>query len=153
VKYPAASVNVLKPAKIDFMDWTDYLNNHVGPFVQSINTGVNEAVDYAEWAQQTCHSSKIIMVGYSQGAMVMHDAEIQLETKDRAAFNLIIGTVLVADGNRLPNTKAKEFGSSPASGEGLEPWIFGQAFGAQPSQQGVCPPGEASITGGQIVVP
>jgi hypothetical protein len=152
VKYPAASVNDLDPSRLDFVDWTDYLNKHLGPFVASINTGVNETVDYAEWAQKTCHNSKIIMVGYSQGAMLMHDAEIQLETKDRAAFNLIIGTVLVADGNRMPKTKAKEFGSSPAAGEGVEPWVFSAAGLGNPFKDVPLPGSTANICNNSDIV-
>ena len=123
VNYPALSTSILNPPWYDFVDWPDYENNHLGRFMAGIATGVNQTVNYAKWAQQTCHNSKIILVGYSQGAMVVHQAELQLKTKDRAAFNLIIGTVLVADGNRHGNTKAKEFGSSPADGSGIETWF------------------------------
>lgn len=106
------------------LNWPTYLSNNVGKFVKSINAGVSLAVNYAQWAQQTCHNSKIIMVGYSQGAIVMHQAELVLQSKDKAAYNLIIGTVLIADGVRVPNTRSKEFGTSPANGEGVEDWIF-----------------------------
>jgi hypothetical protein len=127
VKYPAASVNELNPSGLNLanpIDLVKYLNDHVDKFLASINTGVNQTVNYAEWAQQTCHNSKIIMVGYSQGAIVVHRAELLLKSRDRAAYNLIIGTVLVADGARVPNTKSREFGTSPARGEGIEDWIF-----------------------------
>ena len=152
VKYPADSVNDLKPSTIDFVDWNDYLNNHLGKFVKSINTGISETVDYAEWAQQTCHNSKIIMVGYSQGAIVMHDAEVQLKTKDRAAFNLIIGTVLVADGVRMPKTKAKQFGSAPVTGEGVEPWVFSAAGLGNPFKDVPLPASTASICNDSDIV-
>jgi hypothetical protein len=128
VKYPAISTNVLNPGKnsdlTSMAGLATYLKKHVDPFLESINAGVNVTVNYALWAQQTCHNSKIIMVGYSQGAIVVHRAELLLKSKHKAAYNLIIGTVLIGDGARVPNTKSKEFGTSPAKGEGIEDWIF-----------------------------
>jgi hypothetical protein len=122
--YPALSTSILNPPWYDFVDWPDYEKNHLDKFLAGIATGVHQAVQTAEIDQAVCPSNtRIIMVGYSQGAMVVHQAELQLKTKDRAAFNDIIGTVLIADGNRHGNTKGKEFGSSPADGSGIETWF------------------------------
>lgn len=151
VNYPAESVDVLSPSAIDFIDWNDYITNHLDPFMNSIATGVSVSVSDAESAQHTC-GSKIIMVGYSQGAMVMHQAELKLKTQDPAAYNLIIGTVLVADGNRVPNTAAKEFGSSPAAGEGIESWIYHTALGSIPFPDVPIPASTANICNNNDIV-
>jgi len=145
IEYPAASVSVLAPSKLDFIDWTDYLKNHVDKFSSSVGTGATHAVRLAEIIHAFCPQEKLVLVGYSQGAMVMHDAEIQLETKSRGTFNAIIGTVLIGDGNRMPNTSAHEFGSSPASGEGLEPWIFSVLHLGNPFKDVPLPAATANI--------
>jgi len=145
INYSSVSVNVLDPAKLDFVDWTDYLNNHVDKFVDSIGTGASDTVLLAEIVHAICPKEKLVLVGYSQGAMVMHDAEIQLETKSRGTFDEIIGTVLIGDGDRVPNTKAHEFGSSPASGEGLEPWIFSVLHLGDPFKDVPLPAATANI--------
>lgn len=151
VDYPAESVDVLSPSAIDFIDWSDYITNHLDPFLNSITTGVSVSVGDAESAQQTCNS-KIIMVGYSQGAMVVHQAELQLKSQDPAAYNLIIGTVLVADGNRVPNSASKLFGSSPAAGEGIESWIYHTALDYIPFPDVPIPGSTADICNNSDIV-
>jgi hypothetical protein len=145
INYPAVSVNVLDPSKIDFIDWTDYLNNHLGKFASSIAQGTKVTVGAAEVIHAYCPKAKFVMIGYSQGAMVMQGAELTLEAKDRGAFNQILGTVMIADGNRVPNTKAKEFGSSPASGEGIDPWVFSTVGLGQPFKDVPLPATTANI--------
>jgi cutinase len=145
VRYPAISVNVLKPTLTDVIDRNDYVKNHLDPFASSIAAGVNATVSDARRAQQACHDSKIVMVGYSQGAMVMHQAELALRTRDPAVFSHIVGTLLVADGNRVADSRAAGFGTSPAAGEGVADWALNALSQSQPVADVPLPGSTASV--------
>ncbi|MGF7234161.1 MAG: cutinase family protein [Frankia sp.] len=123
LSYPAVSTNVLNPSLLDFINWSDYQRNHLGKFIGSINTGLKQATGDAELVRALCPHSKLILVGFSQGAMVMHQTELWLKAHAPTAFRAIVGTVLIADGNRQGNTKAHQFGSSPANGSGIQTWV------------------------------
>jgi hypothetical protein len=136
VGYPAVSVNVLKPSALELMlildpmtteqGIEDYINNNLAKFMGSINTGVNDTIFDASTYHSLCPSTVFVLVGYSQGAMVMHAAETSLDSKRYSGiFKKIAGTVLLADGFRVPRTKAHEFGTSAASGEGVTSWLLG----------------------------
>lgn len=126
--YPADSVNDLKPSLLEIAGLPEslplYYKDNVQKYLASISKGVSFMVSNVQDRIRTCgNSEKFVLVGYSQGAMVVHQAEDYLLVHDRAALSHIIGTVLVADGDRVPNTKAHEFGTSGASGEGVQVYL------------------------------
>lgn len=68
------------------------------------------------------------MAGYSQGAMVIHQAELQLDDDQHAsAHDAVVGTSLLGDGDRTHDSRAKLFGSAPLSGEGVRVYLHGRA--------------------------
>lgn len=123
LSYPAVSTKILTPDAKDFLNWNWYKSDHLDKFIGSINVGLKQATTDAAVVRALCPHTRIIMVGYSQGAMVMHQAELWLKAHNPAVFRLIVGTVLVADGNRQGNDKAKLFGTSPANGSGIQTWV------------------------------
>jgi Cutinase len=131
VNYPAASVNVLKPsAKVlgDLPNIFRALNDYLGQvhkYAESIHQGIISALSMAKRLHSRCKFSLLVLVGYSQGAMVMHEAELGLSS---GVTNCLGGTLLLGDGDRVSRTKAKEFGTSVAKSEGIQVYT-GQFLG------------------------
>lgn len=126
--YSADSVNDLKPSTLEVIGLPEslplYYKDNVAKFLGSIAQGVNFMVADIKDRITTCgNAQKLVLVGYSQGAMVVHQTEDYLEVHDSSALKHIIASVLVADGDRVPNTKSKEFGSSGATGEGIQVYL------------------------------
>ncbi|MDV3127634.1 cutinase family protein [Mycobacterium sp. 21AC1] len=105
VDYPAAPV----PADGDLLGW--------GGFMHSVDTGVAALGNqYAAFVQQ-CPNTKVVLAGYSQGAMVVHRNLHAL-----AASPNLAAALLVADGDRLPNDATLNLGTAtalPDAGKGV----------------------------------
>lgn len=98
VVYPAAPV----PADGDLLGW--------GGFMSSVDAGVAALGNqYAAFTQQ-CPDSKVVLAGYSQGAMVVHRNLAPLAGSPNLAAAL-----LVADGDRLPADPTVNLGTATAS--------------------------------------
>jgi hypothetical protein len=119
VNYPSLSVSVLEPK-----DWSRgpgyYFDHNVKRYVASITTGVSVLIKLADALHKRCSSALMMVAGYSQGGMVVHDAVNNLNGSVLACVD---GVVELGDGNRVPYTKAREFGTSPKKGEGIANWI------------------------------
>jgi hypothetical protein len=126
--YPADTVTDLRPTLRELAGFPGslrrYYRDHVQRYLSSISTGVDFVLADVKKRIAACgDAQKLVLVGYSQGAMVLHQAEDYLYAHDRAALGHIIGTVLIADGDRVPNSKARRFGSAAAGGEGLQVYL------------------------------
>jgi hypothetical protein len=134
LNYPALSVDVLKPSSTEVAAWISapidpagaiaalvvYYDHQVKKYLASIKAGVTAAVSKAKSLHHSCGATLLVMVGYSQGAMVVHQALVKLSG---AVANCVKGAVLLADGNRVKNTRAMRYGTSLARGEGIQTWI------------------------------
>ncbi|CRZ16157.1 cutinase family protein [Mycolicibacterium neworleansense] len=136
VAYPAVAV----PADGDLLGW--------GGFMSSVDAGVAALGNqYAAFTQQ-CPSSKVVLAGYSQGAMVVHRNLAAL-----AASPNLAAALLVADGDRLPADPTVNLGTATAvvgAGKGVaQDWpILAHAPGPLPPSVGsrtisVCDRGDA----------
>jgi hypothetical protein len=134
VNYTAASVNVLKPnATVRALLKTgataaaiaDWVHTSMDAYDASVNDGIQAAEDDAQAAVSQCPNVKLVMGGYSQGAIAIHDAEVWLAATKPAVFSHVAGTLLLADPDRVPNTQAKNFGDplAAAGGEGVRTWL------------------------------
>ncbi len=133
VPYPADSTSVLKPSATEVMLLSNpltlstgllmYYEDNVKKYLNSISTGVSDTVFDAHAYHYTCPGTLLVLVGYSQGAMVMHQAENYLKNHHYSAYGKLAGTVLLGDGNRIPRTRAREFGTSAASAEGIQTYL------------------------------
>lgn len=102
VEYPAVAV----PPDGDLMGWAGFIN--------SVDTGTGAlGQQYATFAQR-CPNTKMVLAGYSQGAMVVHRNLQGLADQPNLAAAL-----LVADGDRLPNDTVVTMGSAPGGGRGV----------------------------------
>ncbi|MGV0813648.1 cutinase family protein [Mycolicibacterium boenickei] len=136
VAYPAAPV----PEDGDLLGW--------GGFMSSVDAGVAAlGSQYAAFTQQ-CPTSKVVLAGYSQGAMVVHRNLAALSGSPNLAAAL-----LIADGDRLPTDPTVNLGTAtalPGTGKGVaQDWpILAHAPGPLPVAVGsrtvsVCDRGDA----------
>jgi hypothetical protein len=134
VNFADASVDVLKPnaTVLAYLKEgataaaiAEWIHTSLDRFDASINDGIRQAEDDAEAAVSECPNVRLIMGGYSQGAIAIHDAEVWLAANQPSVFSHVAGTLLLADPDRVPNTKAKAFGSPPAAagGEGVRTYL------------------------------
>jgi hypothetical protein len=104
VEYPAVAV----PADGDLLGW--------GGFMSSVDAGAAAlGAQYASFAQR-CPATKVVLAGYSQGAMVVHRNLQALADSPNVAAAL-----LIADGDRLPDDNVITMGSVtavPGKGQG-----------------------------------
>ena len=97
-----------------------YKTHHYDKYIESIADGVQLAIAEAEATVANCPATSLVMAGYSQGAMVMHQAELKLAAMGKVdTLNHIAGTLLLGDGDRVPKTRAKRFGTSSTGAQGI----------------------------------
>jgi hypothetical protein len=99
------------------------INTYLGQahkYAESIHQGIINALSMAKRLHSRRKFSLLVLAGYSQGAMVMHEAELGLSS---GVTNCLGGTLLLGDGDRVSHTKAKEFGTSLAQAEGIQVYI------------------------------
>jgi hypothetical protein len=132
VLYRADSVDDLKPSKGELAEMAlggaleIYYERSYKPYAASIADGVSKTIDDIHAALSGCPETELVLAGYSQGAMAIHQAELRLEREgDEEALDAIGGTLLLGDGDRVPNTRAKIFGGAPAGGEGVQVYLHG----------------------------
>jgi cutinase len=105
VQYPAAPV----PLAGGLGGWLDFLG--------SVGDGTDATAKQYKAFTQRCPDSKVILAGYSQGAMVVHRNLYDLADDPHLAAAL-----LIADGDRLPVDTTIKLGSTAVSqglGEGV----------------------------------
>ena len=113
VQYPAHSVfNIAAPGGLIY-------------YTFGLNDGITATMKDTEVVARTCKNSVLVLAGYSQGAMVVHDAEDRLALVDRGALDHIAGTILIADGDRISNSKDILVGNPAATrvSEGIRPYF------------------------------
>lgn len=105
VQYPAA------PVPVD-----GGLGGWMG-FMDSVEDGADAAADQFEAFTERCPDTKVVLAGYSQGAMVIHRNLHDLADDPRVAAAL-----LIADGDRLPGDTTVNLGTTalvPGNGMGV----------------------------------
>jgi hypothetical protein len=106
VKYPAAPV----PLKGGIGGWLTFLS--------SVDDGTDATAKQFEAFTERCPDTKVILAGYSQGAMVIHRNLYELADDPHVAAAL-----LIADGDRLPVDTTVKMGSTA--------YVSGSAPGAR----------------------
>lgn len=100
VNYPAKDV----PADAGIGDWLDYMG--------SVDAGTNAlGAQYAAFTAQ-CPDTKVVLAGYSQGAMAVHRNLLAIGADPNLAAAL-----LIADGDRHPNDTTVNIGSASTDPE------------------------------------
>jgi hypothetical protein len=105
--------------------YADYYKHNIARFLASIKTGAATIVSDVEDEATACPHEKLILVGYSQGAMAIHQAEVQLAASSPDAAGHIAATVLIADGDRVPESRAAlRLGGVHAIDAGIRPYFY-----------------------------
>ena len=125
VEYPAKDV----PADPGVLDWADYMT--------SVDAGTAAlGGQYAAFTAQ-CPTTKVVLAGYSQGAMVVHR---NLQTL--GANPNLAAALLIADGDRIPDDTTVNIGSASTdpekTGGAAQDWpILAHAPAKLPANVGV----------------
>jgi hypothetical protein len=139
--YPADKVNDLKPTTAELAGALAglllkdpeltaaaaryYYEHNVKAYLASLNTGIANAVSEAEFVHRRCPHALLILAGYSQGAMAMHQAELRLAASGKTSvLGQIAGTLLLGDGDRVSRTAAREFGTSKDAAVGVRTYLI-----------------------------
>ncbi|GFG52156.1 cutinase [Mycolicibacterium agri] len=100
VNYPAKDV----PIDAGVLDWADYMG--------SVDTGTAAlGGQYAAFTAQ-CPETKVVLAGYSQGAMVVHRNLHAI-----GAHPNLAAALLIADGDRIPDDTTVNIGSASTDPE------------------------------------
>jgi hypothetical protein len=99
------------------------LKHNLPSYLAQERQGEQELSTYLGQILTTCAGSsknpKVVLGGYSQGAMVVHNVlQILADTNATSKINLIAGSILVADPERMPTSQVLNFGTAlptPAS--------------------------------------
>jgi hypothetical protein len=119
VPYAAESTDLLKPTKRGVVF-------NVQQFLSSITNGLDVAYTQLINREATCPNERIVLAGYSQGAMVMHRLLQRLADEGRSSIlRRVRGVGLVADGDRVRGSRAAIIGdpAAPVSGTGIAPYF------------------------------
>jgi hypothetical protein len=110
--------------------------NKLAAYANSVLSGIDELEVELKDDIARCPAEKIILAGYSQGALVIHEALLAL-TKDYPQYATtahIVAVLLLADPESLPFPASVLFGSKRDAGEGLWTYIPGVTHSDVPSQ-------------------
>jgi hypothetical protein len=123
LNYPALPVDVLT-ANLSTGSPRSKLHQLLGTNLPTYLGGKDQGVA-ALWgavtsARFSCPNQKIVLTGYSQGAMVVHEFLDQLAgTTDTATKSAIRGVVLLADPERVRHSQVLDFGDAAWSAYGI----------------------------------
>jgi hypothetical protein len=120
---PSAEVVSLKKSGHLIAAENLYEKTSLAKYDASIDRGFNGIMTDFNAAVAACPSTRIVLAGYSQGAIVVHEAESWIAAHLNAKLSRIAGTVLVGDPDRIAHTKATTFGTVAASAEGVRVYL------------------------------
>lgn len=140
VVYTAASVAVLNPSRAEIAGMLSgvpavaavaaahYYGHHVRPYLASLAEGTAQTITEARALQSSCPDTGLVFGGYSQGAMAIHQAQVQLRHRNQVnLLQAFAGTLFLGDGDRVPKTRAHLFGTAGGHGEGIRTYLHGIA--------------------------
>jgi hypothetical protein len=82
-------------------------------YFAGLNAGVADTWDTLTWRATRCPDERIVLAGYSQGAMVMHRVAQRIQNGQYAQLrNRLAGVLLIADGDRLSKDGVEKYGTA-----------------------------------------
>ncbi len=93
-------------------DWANYVNQE---FYSSTFDGVNKIVEMVLDEESHCPTEKIVLAGYSQGALAIHLALQGLDntSHNAVAANHIVATLLLADPGKVGHAREETWENDP----------------------------------------
>ncbi|WP_444843307.1 RCC1 domain-containing protein [Dietzia maris] len=125
VNYPALPVDSMVPSGpladgLSLSSFTGWLGRNVDKYLVGKNEGVVNLNAAISDVVSRCGSVPIMLGGYSQGAMVVHDwlnDSVAGFTKEEDANIVAVG--LIADPERVAHSRVENWGSAKSDGEGV----------------------------------
>jgi predicted esterase len=117
IDYPAKSVNVLF-AGITVLDVEPRLRDNMRGYLAGEKQGVAALRRDLAARLAACPQAKVALIGYSQGAMVVHEVLNELADGDTASRAAVVGAVLLADPERAARASPVELGTAGADSHG-----------------------------------
>lgn len=114
VPYPA------EPTSDLYLFW----RGRIRSYFRSIDAGARAAVALADRAVRACPGASLVLGGYSQGAMAVHQAERRMAAAGDPALGHIAGTLLLGDGDRVFGTHARRFGTASSEAIGIRTYVL-----------------------------
>jgi hypothetical protein len=106
-----------------------YYERHFKPYAESIDDGIAKTIADVQATNARCPGAELVLAGYSQGAMAVHQAELQLAAEGHlTALGSIGGTLLLGDGDRVSGSAARLFGNASRDGTGIRGLLLGLLF-------------------------
>jgi hypothetical protein len=96
-----------------------YIAHSYNHYMASISGGISDTIQTVDEENASCPDTDIVLEGYSQGAMVVHQAELRMDNQNDDAVNTIVG----GDGDRVSNTQATIIGGAARSGRGIRSYF------------------------------
>lgn len=136
ISYPAKGVEVMRPSGLQqagiaalptgvaglgatALALTSWYKTKLTPFLKSIDAGVDSLDAAIDLRSQSCEDESIVLVGYSQGAAVIHRYLNRLEDRqDWDVMDRIAAVVLISDPDRVPGSRAQSFGGATSGAQG-----------------------------------
>ena len=129
VPYAATDVKVLVPSGAEIAAFrvratrgaavAHWTLHHYKPYIASIDEGVRLLKQQVTAFLTNCPGTTVVLGGYSQGAMVVHQAVKKLSPALRRGIG---GSLLLGDGDRVPHSAARQFGSATL-GQGIRSYF------------------------------
>jgi len=130
VSYVAPSVKVLKPTgpEVAAMLGPDgangvaaYRSQHIAAYTNGVDQGAATTLAALQDLNTRCPSTKIVAVGYSQGAMALHEALLQVDpnTVSGSFASAFMAVVLIADPDAVRQGATHQVGTADDSHFGI----------------------------------
>jgi hypothetical protein len=113
------SVNLVYPA-VNVNQINSLSNYDTNGYSASVAAGVSELKSFLPVQEALCPGQRLVLAGYSQGAMVLHDALVSLAAASPSVISTghVSAVLLVADPARVPNARGVNVGSAVAASYG-----------------------------------
>ncbi|CAB4727222.1 MAG: cutinase family protein [Actinobacteria bacterium] len=106
-------------APVTYPAWpTSMLVTNKKRYFEGIDQGVANALQALADRQRRCPTERLVLAGYSSGAMVVHRV-VRRILDDRTFAARLDGVLLIADGDRVANDNTVLHGTAPAASQGL----------------------------------
>jgi hypothetical protein len=117
--------SVTRPVSVSYPADNVLPNAVIGSYIPDLWKGVKEVRRALTERAAHCPNERIVLAGYSQGAMVMHRILTNAITSGvtdqlpSAILNRIDALILIADGDRVANDTTTKYGSARPSAQGV----------------------------------
>ena len=131
IPYPAEGVDTMYPTKLQVaglatgpgnaaLAVTTWYKTKVTTFLRSIDAGVGTLDTAIDLRSRNCEDESIVLVGYSQGAAVIHRYLNRLEDRqDWDVMDRIAAVVLISDPDRVPGSREQSLGGASIGAQGV----------------------------------